>query len=260
MAKESIHLGNTRLSIPKTGPKELIRLENIKRIFYQVASQDDDENISAESKEKGLEILKGINMTINTGEFVALQGSSGSGKSTLLHILGLLDRPTVGSYFLEGEDVSKLSDDRLSIIRNQKLSFVFQSFYLIPYASALDNVLLPAQYNKKPLSAQKKRAEELLKQLGLGNRMHFKPSALSGGQQQRVAMARALLNDPEIIFADEPTGQLDSATSRDILNLFTEMNDMGRTIILVTHDSDTAASAKRIVLLQDGQIAGETLT
>jgi len=201
------------------------------------------------------QILRGVSLTIEPGEFVALQGPSGSGKSTLLHIIGLLDRPTTGQYFLRGRDVSQLSDDALSEARNQMLGFVFQSFYLIPYATALDNVLLPGLYSHAPQSELRARAEKLLTQVGLADRMHHKPSQLSGGQQQRVALARSMLNNPDLILADEPTGQLDSKTSVEIMNLFAEVNAMGKTIIVVTHDEETASYAKRRVLVLDGKIA-----
>jgi len=201
------------------------------------------------------QVLRGVSLTIEPGEFVALQGPSGSGKSTLLHIIGLLDRPTGGQYFLRGRDVSQLPDDDLSEARNQLIGFVFQSFYLIPYATALDNVLLPGLYSNSPQSELRARAEKLLTQVGLADRMHHKPSQLSGGQQQRVALARSMLNDPDLILADEPTGQLDSKTSVEIMNLFAEVNAMGKTIIVVTHDEETASYAKRRVLVLDGKIA-----
>jgi len=200
-------------------------------------------------------VLKGVSMDIMPGEFVALQGPSGSGKSTLLHIIGLLDRPSSGSYFLRGSDVAGLSDDDQSAARNQLIGFVFQSFYLIPYATALDNVLLPGLYGNEPQAALRERAESILAQVGLSDRMHHKPSQLSGGQQQRVAMARALLNGPALILADEPTGQLDSRTSVEIMDLIAQVNTQGTTIIVVTHDETTAAYAKRRILVQDGRIA-----
>ncbi|WP_328285391.1 ABC transporter ATP-binding protein [Fundidesulfovibrio putealis] len=201
------------------------------------------------------QVLRGVTLGIDAGEFVALQGPSGSGKSTLLHILGLLDRPTQGHYFLRGQDVAQLSDDALSGLRNQAIGFVFQSFYLIPYATALDNVLLPGLYSAKPQAELRERAEHLLSQVGLADRMRHKPSQLSGGQQQRVALARSMLNDPDLILADEPTGQLDSNTSSEIMSLFAQVNALGKTIIVVTHDEETASYAKRRILVLDGQIA-----
>jgi putative ABC transport system ATP-binding protein len=219
----------------------LIRLEGVTKSYFQGDVQT--------------QVLRGVTLGINAGEFVALQGPSGSGKSTLLHILGLLDRPTEGHYFLRGQDVAQLSDDALSGLRNQAIGFVFQSFYLIPYATALDNVLLPGLYSSKPQAELRERAEHLLSQVGLSDRMRHKPSQLSGGQQQRVALARSMLNDPDLILADEPTGQLDSNTSSEIMGLFAQVNTQGKTIIVVTHDEETASYAKRRILVLDGQIA-----
>ena len=201
-----------------------------------------------------VEVLKGISLEIAAGEFIALLGTSGSGKSTLMHILGLLDRPTAGSYFLGGQDVAQLADDRLSELRNQMVGFIFQSFYLIPYVSARENVMLPGLYSHTAGRKLKTRAEELLALVGLADRMEFKPSQLSGGQQQRVAIARALVNDPQVLLADEPTGQLDSKTSVEILELLSDINRQGRTVILVTHDQQTAAYAQRRIVLDDGRI------
>ncbi|WP_457572080.1 ABC transporter ATP-binding protein [Desulfovulcanus sp.] len=222
----------------------LIQLKNISKHFIQ--------------EQNKIEVLKNINLTIAEGEFVAIQGSSGSGKSTLLHILGLLDTPSSGQYLLQGKNVSRLSDDELSQLRNSLIGFVFQSFYLIPYISALDNVLLPGLYSKTPRKQLEHRAKELLSQLGLKDRMKFKPNQLSGGQQQRVALARALINDPRIILADEPTGQLDSKTSQEILLLLKKIHEQGKTIILVTHDPLTANFAKRTIHILDGQITRDT--
>ncbi|AMK10455.1 ABC transporter ATP-binding protein [Pseudodesulfovibrio indicus] len=226
-----------------------ISLTGITKTFFQ-GKQDD---------EPGIEVLKGITLDVAQGEFVALQGTSGSGKSTLLHIIGLLDRPTDGQYRLLGQDAAGLDDDHQSDLRNRALGFVFQSFYLISYATALENVILPGLYSGKPRSRLVARAEELLDRVGLADRMHFKPSRLSGGQQQRVAMARALLNDPQILLADEPTGQLDSNTSAEIMKLFHDVHRAGQTIILVTHDEDVAAEADRIIRLHDGRIAEDVM-
>lgn len=201
------------------------------------------------------QVLRGITLAIDPGEFVALQGPSGSGKSTLLHIIGLLDRPSSGHYYLRGQDVSELTDDALSDLRNRAIGFVFQSFYLIPYATALDNVMLPGLYSSTPQAELRERAQTLLSQVGLADRMRHKPSQLSGGQQQRVALARAMLNNPDLILADEPTGQLDSQTSAEIMNLFAKVNSLGKTIIVVTHDEETASYAKRRVLVLDGTVA-----
>jgi putative ABC transport system ATP-binding protein len=219
----------------------LIQLKNIHKNFVQ--GQDE------------IQVLRDINLDIEQGEFVALQGVSGSGKSTLLHIIGLLDAPSSGQYFLQGKDVSKLNDDELSKLRNSLIGFVFQSFYLVPYITALDNVLLPGLYSKTPRKQLEQRAKELLTQLGLKDRMKFKPNQLSGGQQQRVALARALINDPQLILADEPTGQLDSKTSQEIMLLFKKIHAQGKTIILVTHDPVTADFAQRTIQIIDGQIA-----
>ena len=201
-----------------------------------------------------IDVLKGIDLQIAAGEFVALLGPSGSGKSTLMHILGLLDRPTTGAYFLDGVDVAGLDDDHLSALRNRQIGFVFQTFYLIPYLTALENVILPGLYGQERSGSIRRRAEEILQQVGLADRMDFRPSQLSGGQQQRVAIARALLNDPAVLLADEPTGQLDSATSQEIMELISQINRQGRTVILVTHDVVTAACAQRRIELNDGLV------
>lgn len=225
-----------------------IRLADITKTFLQHAEKKNGDETP------GVEVLKGITLDIDQGEFVALQGTSGSGKSTLLHIIGLLDRPTSGIYELLGSNAATLDDDRQSDLRNLSLGFVFQSFYLIPYATALENVILPGLYSGKPRAELQQRAESLMEQVGLADRMDFKPSSLSGGQQQRVAMARAMLNEPHIILADEPTGQLDSATSTEIMKLFHTVHESGRTIVLVTHDEDVAKEAGRIIKLHDGRI------
>ncbi|MDL2306651.1 ABC transporter ATP-binding protein [Desulfovibrio sp. OttesenSCG-928-C06] len=204
-------------------------------------------------------VLKGVSFEINSGEFVAIQGTSGSGKSTLLQILGMLDRPTAGAYELLGRDVARLDDDQLSALRADTTGFVFQNFYLIQYATALENVLLPGLYSSKPQKHARERAAYLLESVGLGDRKDFLPARLSGGQQQRVALARALFNEPALILADEPTGQLDSNTSQDILDLLNKFNNEGQTIILVTHDAATAARAKRRILIQDGLIESDEL-
>jgi putative ABC transport system ATP-binding protein len=209
---------------------------------------------------EGVEVLSDITLCIKRGEFVALQGTSGSGKSTLLHLLGLLDRPTSGTYRLLGRDVSGLDDDELSRLRNTALGFVFQSFYLVPYATALENVLLPGMYSGLPQAELRQRALSLLDRVGLADRVHFKPANLSGGQQQRVAMARALLNAPQLILADEPTGQLDSATSQEIMRLFAQVNEAGTSIVLVTHDEVVAAKAGRVIRLADGRITADSGT
>ena len=202
-----------------------------------------------------LEILKGINLQIKQGEFVAIMGPSGSGKSTLMNILGCLDSPSSGEYLLDGKNVESLSSDELAQIRNEKIGFVFQGFNLLSRTSAIENVELPMVYGKVPSSNRKKRAEEALEKVGLKERMHHMPNQLSGGQQQRVAIARAIVNEAPIIFADEPTGNLDTKMSVEIMDLFTHLNqNMGRTIILVTHEEDIAKYAKRIIKIVDGEV------
>lgn len=204
-------------------------------------------------------VLKGIDLEINKGEYVALMGPSGSGKSTLMNILGCLDTPTSGTYILNGKHVSEMQDDELAGIRNKEIGFVFQTFNLMPRTTALDNVALPMVYAGYLKSERNERATEVLTQVGLDDRMDHKPNQLSGGQRQRVAVARALVNKPSIILADEPTGNLDSKTSVEIMNLFNEIHANGNTVILVTHEEDIAAYAHRIIRLRDGIIESDTL-
>jgi macrolide transport system ATP-binding/permease protein len=206
-------------------------------------------------------VLKGVSLTVSQGEFVALMGTSGSGKTTLMNILGCLDRPTSGEYWLEGQDITGLSPDDRALLRNQKLGFVFQTFNLLPRTSALENVVMPLSYNGVNLSDQQAQqlAGDLLKRVGLGDRLDHEPSQLSGGQQQRVAIARALVNHPSLLFADEPTGNLDSKTSEEMLGLFKRLNEEGVTIILVTHDENVARYAKRIVRIHDGVVQADEL-
>lgn len=208
-----------------------------------------------------VEALKDINITVYEGEFVAIMGTSGSGKSTLMNILGCLDRATVGSYELEGIETTKRTDDELSFIRNQKIGFVFQSFNLIPRTTALANVELPMIYGKVGTEERHERAAELLKMVGLGDRVQHMPNELSGGQKQRVAIARALANNPPIIFADEPTGNLDSASSVEIMEIFTRLNrELGNTVIVVTHEADIAEFTDRVLVFKDGRVVDEHLT
>lgn len=199
-----------------------------------------------------VEALRGVDITIQKGEYVALMGTSGSGKSTLMNILGCLDTPTSGSYILNEKDVSRLNDQELAEVRNTKIGFVFQSFNLLPRYSALDNVALPLIYNGIPKKNRTERAKEMLELVGLENRMLHQPNELSGGQRQRVAIARALINNPSIILADEPTGNLDSKTSNEILNLLDQIHDNGNTIVMVTHEDEVAAKAQKTIYMKDG--------
>lgn len=203
-------------------------------------------------------VLKGITLSIDRGEYVALMGASGSGKSTLMNILGCLDRQTTGEYLLDGEEVGRASGDRRAVVRNHKIGFVFQSFNLLPRTSALDNVIMPLSYTAGGLSRRecRRRGMEMLKRVGLAERFGHYPSQLSGGQQQRVAIARALINDPELLLADEPTGNLDSRTGAEILELFRELRSEhpGRSIVMITHNSGIAGFADRVAQLEDGKL------
>jgi ABC-type lipoprotein export system ATPase subunit len=208
-----------------------------------------------------LPVLRGVSLSIERGEMVALMGASGSGKTTLMNILGCLDHPTSGRYWLDGDEVSRVSSDQRAFVRNRKIGFVFQSFNLLPRTSALNQVMMPLEYSRTSItpSEARQRATELLQRIGLGDRMDHQPSQLSGGQQQRVAIARALVNQPSLLFADEPTGNLDSKTSREILDMFKVLNEHdGITIMLVTHDAEVAANAKRTIHIRDGLIESDT--
>ncbi|MBU3681862.1 MAG: hypothetical protein RIT03_890 [Bacteroidota bacterium] len=205
-------------------------------------------------------VLKGIDLQINKGEYVALMGPSGSGKSTLMNLLGCLDTPTSGTYILNGKDVSQMHDDELAEIRNKEIGFVFQTFNLLPRTTALDNVALPMIYAGYAKADRNKRATEVLTQVNLADRMDHQPNQLSGGQRQRVAIARALVNSPSIILADEPTGNLDSKTSVEIMKLFGDIHAQGNTVILVTHEEEIAAYAHRVIRLRDGLIESDTKT
>ena len=201
-----------------------------------------------------VEALRGVSLDINKGEFVAIMGPSGSGKSTLMNIIGCLDSPTSGTYYLNNKNVSTLDDDALALIRNHEIGFVFQNFHLLARNTALDNVMLPLKYAGIDKSEQQEIAMEVIKSVDLESRAHHQPSELSGGQQQRVAIARALVNKPSILFADEPTGNLDSKTGDDVMNLFTNLHKQGQTIILITHEIEVANQAERIISIKDGKI------
>ncbi|MDR9854360.1 ABC transporter ATP-binding protein [Paenibacillus sp. VCA1] len=222
--------------------KTVIQIEDMKKV-YHVGDQK-------------IEALRGVNLTIGEGEFVAIMGPSGSGKSTMMNMIGCLDRPTSGKYNLDGYSILEAKEHELAIIRNRKIGFVFQKFNLLPRATALANVELPMMYAGVPAKERRKRAIEALVQVGLGDRLFNKPSELSGGQQQRVTIARALVNHPVILLADEPTGALDSRTSMEIMEIFQRLNDRGATILLVTHEMETAEYAKRLVDFRGGAIVG----
>ncbi len=225
--------------------EELIRLENIGK-RYEIGA----EVINA---------LQGVNLSIYKGEFVALMGPSGSGKSTLMNIIGCLDTPSFGTYILNGTNVSERDDDELAEIRNKEIGFVFQTFNLLPRSTSLDNVALPLVYAGFSKAERDKKAKESLENVGLGNRMSHKPNELSGGQRQRVAVARALVNNPSIILADEPTGNLDTKTSIEIMGLLENIHEKGNTIILVTHEEDIAKHAHRIVRMRDGGVESDEM-
>lgn len=223
----------------------IIKMENIIKRFYI-------------GKPNELQILHGLNITINKGEFVSIVGESGSGKSTLMNIIGVLDRQTEGKYFLEGQDVNSMDDTVRSVIRNEKIGFVFQNFNLIPRANALKNVTLPLMYREKRPKNVKELGMEMLKMVGMEDRVNHLPNELSGGQKQRIAIARAMINDPSIILADEPTGALDSQTGHMIMDIFHKLHEeQGKTIVLVTHSKELAAETERIITLHDGSIISD---
>ncbi|MEB3268312.1 MAG: ABC transporter ATP-binding protein [Leptolyngbya sp.] len=203
--------------------------------------------------------LAGVNLTVEGGEYCAIMGPSGSGKSTAMNVIGCLDRPTHGTYFLDGENVAALDDDTLAHIRNRKIGFVFQQFHLLPQLSAWENVMLPMVYGGVSPGERRDRAAAALHRVGLSDRMNNKPTQLSGGQQQRVAIARAIVNQPLLVLADEPTGALDSHTTREVLDLFQELNDSGITVVMVTHEPDVARLTRRIVWFRDGQVVNAHL-
>ena len=224
--------------------KKLIDLRNINKT-YRNGDQE-------------LKVLKNINLTVEEGEFVAIMGPSGSGKSTLMNIIGMLDRPSAGEYFLENEDVANLGDKKLAKVRNNQIGFVFQQFFLLSKLNALQNVELPLIYAGASQGSRKNLAKQYLEKVDLGTRMTHLPSELSGGQKQRVAIARALVNNPSIILADEPTGALDTKTGEQIMELLTELNAEGKTIIMVTHEPEIAAYAKRQIVIRDGVISSDS--
>ena len=228
-----------------TSNGSLIQIEHLTKV-YQLGEVD-------------VHALRGVSVNVSKGEFVAIMGASGSGKSTFMNILGCLDKPTKGSYILEGIDVGKLSRDELAMIRNKKIGFVFQGFNLLSRTSALENVELPLFYGPTSTKTRKEKATVALERVGLGDRSHHYPNQLSGGQQQRVAIARSLVNDPSIILADEPTGNLDSRTSVEVMGVFQELNDNGITVILVTHEPDIADFAKRHIVFRDGRIRADKI-
>src|SRR5476651_373601 len=225
--------------------KPVIQLDNIQKTY--------------QSGEVEVKAVRGVTLDIHQGEFVALMGASGSGKSTMMNTLGCLDRPTGGKYFLDGIDVSQLNRDELADIRNQKIGFIFQGFNLLSRTSALENVELPMLYNRQRLegATQRERALKALESVGLGQRFDHTPNQLSGGQQQRVAIARALANRPALLLADEPTGNLDSRTSIEIMGVFQRLNDQGITIVMVTHELDVAQYTKRMIVMRDGKVISD---
>lgn len=225
--------------------EDVIRIEEVSKI-YNVGGQE-------------VRALDGLSLTVRKNEFVAIMGPSGSGKSTLMNMLGCLDSPDSGRYFLNGVDVSRMDDGELAEVRNREIGFVFQSFNLLPKYTALENVALPMIYAGVPKRERMARAEAALKSVALGERMEHRPNELSGGQKQRVALARALINNPAIILADEPTGNLDTATSMEIMRLFSEIHAKGNTVIVVTHEEDIAAYAERVVRLRDGKVESDML-
>ena len=231
------------MTAPETAPEPLIQVEDVHRVY--------------ELGETRVHALRGVSVAVSKGEFVAIMGASGSGKSTFMNILGCLDRPTSGRYLLEGVDVSTLGKPELAVIRNRKIGFVFQGFNLLPRTTALENTELPTLYAPIDRAEREQRASEALAMVGLADRAGHYPSQMSGGQQQRVAIARALVNRPAILLADEPTGNLDSRTSVEIMTIFQDLNDRGLTVVLVTHEPDIAAYATRVVTFRDGQIVSD---
>ncbi|NJL83160.1 MAG: ABC transporter ATP-binding protein [Chloroflexaceae bacterium] len=224
----------------------IVRLENIAKVYG--------------SGDTEVRALDGVNLVVEKGEYCSIMGASGSGKSTAMNIIGCLDRPTAGRYYLENQDVSQLSPAALAKIRNLKIGFVFQQFHLLPQLTALDNVMLPMVYAGVAAAERQERAASALRRVGLGRRLHNKPTQLSGGQQQRVAIARAIVNEPVILLADEPTGALDSRTTQEVLDIFAELHQSDITVIMVTHEPEVAKTTERIVWFRDGQVVYPNLT
>ncbi|WP_041076381.1 ABC transporter ATP-binding protein [Thermotoga caldifontis] len=222
---------------------EIIRVENVRKIYRMGETE--------------VRALDGVSLTVEEGEFLIVMGPSGSGKTTLLHLMGCLDKPTEGEIYIASTPVSKLSDAQLAKVRNKMIGFVFQQFNLLSRLTALENVELPMIYAGVPKSLRRKKAKELLELVGLGDRLHHRPTQLSGGQMQRVAIARALANDPVVLLADEPTGNLDSKSGEEILKIFSELNERGQTVVIVTHDPEVASRGDRIIRMRDGKIVAE---
>lgn len=226
-------------------PRPIIRLEGITKVYGEGETE--------------VRALAGVDLIIEPGEYCSIMGASGSGKSTMMNMIGCLDRPTAGRYYLDGEDVAQLSDRDLALIRNRKLGFVFQQFHLLHQVSALENVMLPMVYANVPAPERRERATAALKRVGLGDRLLNRPNQLSGGQQQRVAIARAIVNNPVLLLADEPTGALDTKTTQEILAIFTELNASGMTVVMVTHEPEVAHCTRRIIWFRDGQVVHANL-
>jgi putative ABC transport system ATP-binding protein len=224
----------------------IIRLEHISKIYGSGNTE--------------VHALSDVNLTVEAGEYCAIMGPSGSGKSTAMNVIGCLDRPTSGSYYLDGTDVAGLDDTELAHVRNRKIGFVFQQFHLLPQLTAVENVMLPMVYAGVPVRERQERAAEALTRVGLGNRMNNRPNQLSGGQQQRVAIARAIVNRPVLLLADEPTGALDSHTTQEVMNIFQELNASGITVVMVTHEPEVARLTRRVVWFRDGQVIHANMT
>ncbi len=226
--------------------KTIIRFDHVSKVYG--------------SENTEVRALSDVNLTVEAGEYCAIMGPSGSGKSTAMNVIGCLDRPTSGSYYLDGVDVAQLNDQELAHIRNRKIGFVFQQFHLLPQLSAMENVMLPMVYAGIPLPQRQQRATEALTRVGLANRLNNRPNQLSGGQQQRVAIARAIVNQPVLLLADEPTGALDSHTTQEVMAIFAELNASGITVVMVTHESEVARLTRRVVWFRDGQVIHPNLS